>query len=50
MLYEVITIALTLAMTFATYGLLRKTIPVDGMSGMTIESLIIGPVAPYNFV
>ena len=42
---EVPVIALTLAMTFATYGLLRKTIPVDGMGGMTIESLIIGPVA-----
>lgn len=42
---EVPLIALSLAMTFATYGLLRKTIPVDGMSGMTIESLLIGPVA-----
>lgn len=42
---EVPVIALSLALTFATYGLLRKTIPVDGMSGMTIESLLIGPVA-----
>lgn len=42
---EVPVIALSLAMTFATYGLLRKTIGVDGISGMFIESLMIGPAA-----
>lgn len=42
---EVPVVALSLAITFATYGLLRKTIPVDGMSGMMIESLMIGPLA-----
>ena len=38
-------IAVGLALTFATYGLLRKTIPVTGITGMTIESLLIGPLA-----
>ncbi len=39
-------IAVSLGLTFATYGLLRKTIPVDGASGMFVESLILGPIAP----
>jgi len=38
-------IAVSLGLTFATYGLLRKSIPVDGASGMFVESLILGPVA-----
>ncbi len=42
---EVPLITVSLGLTFATYGLLRKTIPVDGASGMFVESLIIGPVA-----
>lgn len=42
---EVPVIALGLALSFALYGLLRKTIPVDGATGMFVESLLIGPLA-----
>ncbi|WP_337997904.1 EamA family transporter RarD [Oleispirillum naphthae] len=42
---EIPLIALSLALSFGTYGLLRKTIPVDGASGLFVESLIIGPAA-----
>jgi chloramphenicol-sensitive protein RarD len=42
---EVPLIAVSLGLTFATYGLLRKSIPVDGASGMFVESLILGPIA-----
>lgn len=42
---EIPVVSLGLAFTFATYGLLRKTIPVTGITGMTVESLLIGPVA-----
>lgn len=42
---EVPIVSLTLAFSFATYGLLRKTIPVTGITGMTVESLLMGPVA-----
>lgn len=42
---EIPVVSLGLALTFATYGLLRKTIPVTGITGMTIESLLIGPLA-----
>lgn len=42
---EIPIVSLGLALTFATYGLLRKTIPVTGITGMTIESLLIGPLA-----
>jgi len=38
-------VALSLAFSFGTYGLLRKTIPVDGASGLFVETLVIGPVA-----
>jgi len=38
-------IALSLAITFAIYGLLRKSIPVDGAIGLLIESLILAPFA-----
>ncbi|SBV91710.1 Uncharacterized transporter VC_0195 [uncultured Alphaproteobacteria bacterium] len=42
---EIPLVSLSLALTFAFYGLLRKTIPVTGITGMTIESLLIGPFA-----
>ena len=42
---EIPIVSLALAFTFATYGLLRKTIPVSGITGMTVESLLIGPIA-----
>ncbi|MFC2157410.1 EamA family transporter RarD [Acidobacteriota bacterium] len=37
-------IALTLAFTFGIYGLLRKTVRIDGLSGLTVETAIISPV------
>lgn len=38
-------ISLTLALSFATYGLLRKMAPVDPLSGLAIETAILTPVA-----
>jgi len=38
-------IALTLAVTFGLYGLVRKTAPVDSLQGMAIETALLGPFA-----
>jgi chloramphenicol-sensitive protein RarD len=38
-------ISLALALSFATYGLLRKIAPVDSLEGLTIETLMLAPVA-----
>ena len=38
-------IALTLAFTFAFYGLLRKLMPVDGLASLTIETCVLAPFA-----
>jgi chloramphenicol-sensitive protein RarD len=38
-------IALTLAVSFSTYGLLRKTVSVDSLPGLFIETLFIFPAA-----
>ena len=38
-------ISLTLAVTFATYGLLRKIAPVDAVAGLTIETALLAPLA-----
>jgi chloramphenicol-sensitive protein RarD len=38
-------IALALALTFGFYGLLRKIMPVDGLAGLTVETLLMTPVA-----
>jgi chloramphenicol-sensitive protein RarD len=38
-------IALTIASSFAVYGLLRKTAPVDAFIGLSIEAFILLPVA-----
>lgn len=38
-------ISLTLAVTFGTYGLLRKIVPVDSLEGLTIETLLLAPFA-----
>jgi chloramphenicol-sensitive protein RarD len=38
-------IALTLAVTFAVYGLLRKLMPVDGLVCLTVETLVLTPLA-----
>lgn len=38
-------ISLTLAFSFATYGLLRKMAPVDPLSGLAIECAFLAPLA-----
>lgn len=38
-------ISLTLAFSFATYGLLRKVAPVESVEGLSIETLILTPLA-----
>lgn len=38
-------LSLTLCFSFATYGLLRKRVAVDSISGLTIETMILAPVA-----
>ncbi|MDY0404474.1 EamA family transporter RarD [Virgibacillus sp. 179-BFC.A HS] len=38
-------ISLTLAITFALYGLLKKTVDIPAMFGLTIETLIVTPLA-----
>ncbi|MGA2255338.1 MAG: EamA family transporter RarD [Thermoguttaceae bacterium] len=42
---EVPWIALTLAITFALYGLMRKIMPVDGLVSLTVETLAMTPFA-----
>ena len=38
-------IALVLATTFSSYGLLRKTVAVDAMAGLGAETLLLTPIA-----
>ena len=38
-------VALTLAGTFSLYGLLRKTAPLGSLEGLTMETLLLFPVA-----
>jgi len=38
-------ISLTLCVTFATYGLLRKVVAVDAIAGLSIETAILFPLA-----
>ena len=38
-------VALTLAFSFATYGLLKKKINAGAIEGLTVETLVIAPVA-----
>ena len=42
---EVPWIALTLALTFGLYGLMRKIMPVDGLVSLTVETLAMTPIA-----
>jgi chloramphenicol-sensitive protein RarD len=37
-------IALTLAISFGFYGLIRKTTPIDSVVGLTIETLFLLPI------
>ncbi|MEA3332950.1 MAG: EamA family transporter RarD, partial [Pseudomonadota bacterium] len=38
-------IALILAITFALYGLLRKVARIDALIGLTVETLLLAPIA-----
>jgi hypothetical protein len=38
-------VALTLALSFGFYGLVRKTVPVSPLIGFSIESLLLTPLA-----
>jgi chloramphenicol-sensitive protein RarD len=38
-------ISLTLALSFASYGFLRKVAPVDALEGLWVETLILAPLA-----
>jgi chloramphenicol-sensitive protein RarD len=38
-------VALTLALSFGLYGLLRKIAPVDGLVGLSVETFLLTPVA-----
>jgi len=38
-------ISLALAISFATYGLLRKIAPVESLEGLAIETLLLAPLA-----
>ncbi|WP_136255794.1 EamA family transporter RarD [Onishia niordana] len=38
-------ITLVLAFSFGTYGLLRKQVPLDGLSGLFVETLLLFPIA-----
>jgi chloramphenicol-sensitive protein RarD len=38
-------IGLTLAVAFGAYGLLRKTTPIDALGGLTLETVLLFPVA-----
>lgn len=38
-------ISLVLAFSFGTYGLLRKKVPLDGLSGLFVETLLLLPLA-----
>ncbi len=38
-------VSIVLAITFGFYGLLRKQVPASGIQGLTVETLILSPVA-----
>jgi chloramphenicol-sensitive protein RarD len=40
-------IAASLAVTFSLYGLMRKIMPVDGLVSLTVETLVLTPVALF---
>ncbi|MDN3554169.1 EamA family transporter RarD [Halomonas almeriensis] len=44
MLGEMPWITLVLAFSFGTYGLLRKQVPLDGLSGLLVETLMLMPL------
>ncbi|HXE97276.1 MAG TPA: EamA family transporter RarD [Dongiaceae bacterium] len=38
-------VAIILALTFGSYGLFRKIVTVDSLTGLTVETLLLGPAA-----
>lgn len=44
---ETLWISLTLCFSFATYGLLRKRVAVDSLSGLTVETMMLAPFAIF---
>lgn len=38
-------ISLTLAVSFALYGLVRKVVDIDALGGLTVETLLLAPLA-----
>jgi chloramphenicol-sensitive protein RarD len=38
-------ISLTLAVSFALYGIVRKVVPVDGVVGLSVETVLLAPAA-----
>jgi chloramphenicol-sensitive protein RarD len=38
-------ISLTLAVSFALYGIVRKVVPVDGVVGLSVETVLLAPTA-----
>ena len=38
-------VALIIALSFATYGLVRKTVPTDALAGLTAECVVLAPLA-----
>jgi chloramphenicol-sensitive protein RarD len=40
-------ISLTLALSFASYGFLRKVAPVDALEGLWVETLVLAPVSLF---
>jgi chloramphenicol-sensitive protein RarD len=38
-------ISLTLALSFGVYGLIRKTVAIDALGGLLVETLVLAPVA-----
>ena len=38
-------ISIALALSFATYGLIRKVAPVDSLEGLTMETMLLAPFA-----
>lgn len=40
-------ISLTLAVSFSAYGLIRKLVPVESLAGLTVESMVLLPIAGW---
>ena len=43
-------VSLVLPMSFATYGLVRKKVKVESLTGLFIETLLVAPIALYYLI